>query len=67
MLSSCHLPEHKLKLVVRLMSKPYREFFPLLERTSTRMSHTQSNLESEMPGECSGSCLIHNRIAAACN
>lgn len=39
----------------------------LLERTSTRMSHTQSNLESEMPGECSGSCLIHNRIAAVYN
>lgn len=69
MLSSCHLPKRKLKLIlaIRLMRKPYREFFPLLERASTRMSYTQSNLESEMPGECSGSCLIRNRIAAVCN
>lgn len=41
--------------------------FLLLEVLNTRISYTRSKLESEMSGECSASCLIHNSTGAVCN
>lgn len=47
--------------------KTLQRVFPLLEALTQGYHIHNQSWESEMPGECSASSLIHNRIAAVCN